>query len=477
MNVRFRAIVSDIADRIHRGGQPPGTRLPTERALAAQLGVNRSTVAAAYAELEAVGLVERRQGSGTFVRGDLWGVAPDWPHYITDGAFQPTAPLLQRIRTARRAPGSIDLSEGVVSPDLLPRAAIQDLVRSLTVPPDLGYPDPLGDLRLREAIARLHQREHGISVDPEAILVTTGGQQALYLITRALLSPGDAIAIEQPSYYYSLSVFQSAGIRLLPLPVDTQGVNPEVVQTLYQRHRLRLVLLNPTFQNPTTTTLSTARREQLLSLCRRLNLPVVEDDAYGALALDGPVPPPLKAMDRDGRVLYLGTLSKVIAPALRLGWLTGPKPVIDRLADVKLQIDFGMNSLAQWVAAGLLDSPAWVDHAAVLRASLKARRDHLARELESVIGSTMTFRVPNGGLHLWVNWNHPGDDRRRLEAAIQAGVIIAPGWLYGAPDGWVRLTYARVNEATAAEAVRRLSTLGKSAPEPNARRHRSPQPT
>lgn len=459
MTVRFRALVAELADRINRGDLPPGARLPTERALAAARGLNRSTVAAAYAELAAAGLVERRQGSGTYVRGDLWGVAPDWPRYLEGGAFQPTRPLLQRIRAARRLPGVIDLSEGVASPDLLPRAAIQERVRALAVPADLGYPDPLGEPRLRAAIARLHQREHGLAVDPDTILVTAGGQQALYLITRALLAPGDAIAIEQPSYYYSLTLFQSAGIRLLPLPVDGAGVVPGAIRTLYRRHRIRLVLLNPTFQNPTGTVLGAERREQVLAVCRSLGLPVVEDDAYGPLWLDAPPPPPLKALDREGRVLYLGTLSKVGAPALRLGWLLGPRPVIERLADVRQQIDFGMSPVAQWLAADLLDAPAWGEHLAHLRRALRARRDHFVRALGERHGGVATFTPPTGGLHLWARWHGPGDDRQRLEAAVQAGVLVAPGTLYGAPDGYLRFTYGRVDAAAAAAALQRLGAL------------------
>ncbi|HYG57277.1 MAG TPA: PLP-dependent aminotransferase family protein [Symbiobacteriaceae bacterium] len=459
MRVRFRAIVADLADQIHRGALPPGTRLPTERALATELGVNRSTVTEAFAELEAHGLVERRQGSGTFVRGDLWGVAPDWQRYINGGAFHPTAPLLQRIRAARRNPGIVDLSAGVADPALLPTALVQELVQSLTVP-DLGYPHPMGELRLREAITHLLQHEHGITADPESILITTGAQQALYLITRALLSPGDAVGIEQPSYCYSLSLFQSAGVRLLPLPVDQDGVDPGLLQSLYQRNRLRMVLVNPTCQNPTGTVLPEPRRRQLLAVCRSLNIPVVEDDTYGLLHLDGAAPPPLKALDREGRVLYLGTLSKTTAPGLRLGWLTGPKPVIERLADVKQQMDIGTNALAQWVAAELLESAGWRSHLAAMRAELKRRRDHFAARLQTIFGDGMGFRLPVGGLNLWARWDHPGDDRQRLEAAIQAGVLVAPGRLYGAQDGWVRLTFALVGRAATDEALQRLRKAG-----------------
>jgi DNA-binding transcriptional MocR family regulator len=458
VTVRFRGIVTDIAEQIHTGRLAVGARLPTERTLAEQLGVNRSTVAVAYAELEAIGLVERRQGSGTYVRGDMWGVTPDWPRYIAEGAFHPTAPLLQRIRAARREPGMIDLSEGIPGPALLPRTALVEQLHSLALPDDLGYPDPLGEPRLREAIARLHEREHGLRVDPASILVTTGGQQALYLITRGLLRPGDAVGIERPSYYYSLALFQSAGVRILPLPVDEQGVQPQAIRALHERHRLRMVLLNPTFQNPTGTVLPTARREEILSICRSLSLPLVEDDAYGLLSPDGPTPPPFKALDRDDRVLYVSTLSKTVAPALRLGWIAGPLPVIDRLADVKRQIDNGLNSPVQHLAAAFLDSPAWGEHLAQLRLQLGQRRDHLLAALQEHLGHLLTVERPAGGLNLWARFKQPGDDLHRLEAAIAAGVVVAPGRLYGAPDGHVRFTHALVDGPAATEAVRRLLT-------------------
>jgi DNA-binding transcriptional MocR family regulator len=253
------------------------------------------------------------------------------------------------------------------------------VLRGLPLPPELGYPDPFGEPPLREAIAADYRRHHGLAVDPDTILVTTGGQQAVYLIARALLKPGDAIAIEQPSYYYSLPLFQSAGIRLLPVPVDEAGLDPDAVGALFGRHRPRLLLLTPTYQNPTTTTLPLARRERLLAVCRDLNLPIVEDDGYGRLALNGPPPPALLALDRESRVIQIGTLSKTIAPGLRVGWTVGPKPVIDRLADVRQQIDFGMSTVPQLLVAAFLASDAWPRHLDRLRAALRARTRRGAR--------------------------------------------------------------------------------------------------
>lgn len=451
----FRAIVADFTDRISRGELPPGTRLPAERALAAELGVNRSTVVAAYAELHADGLVERRQGSGTTVRGDLWGVAPDWPRYVAGSAFQPTGALMQRLEAARLIPGMLDLSQDTVGPDLMPRRVLEELLRTLEAPSDLGYPDRLGDRHLRETIAHRFAGQHGGAVDPDTILVTAGAQQALYLITRALLSPGDAVAIERPSYFYEQSLFQSAGVRLLPLPMDDEGVDPRALRTLSEHYRIRLVLVIPNYQNPTTTTLSAARRKALLATCRSLNIPVVEDDVNGELILEGTRQISLKAMDGEARVIHLGTLSQTAGPGLRIGWVIAPKPVVDHLASVKHQVDYGTSWIAQSLAARLLASAAWEHYLDDLRLTLRVRRDTFVEQLE-VLGPNLDFQVPGGGMDLWVRWSGPGDDRQRLEAAVRAGVLFAPGRIFGAPDGYLRLTFAWANETTAVEAMRRL---------------------
>jgi DNA-binding transcriptional MocR family regulator len=380
-SVRYREIVADFAARIHRGDLPPGTRLPPERQLALQLGVHRSTVTVAYDELAADGLVDRRRGSGTTVRGDLWGVAPDWARYLAEGNFGPTAPFTERIAAARRIPGVIDLVEGMIGPDLFPREALDRATRALSVP----RRDALSRPARRGTPARDHRpavrRGPRLDLDPERILITTGGQQAVYLIARALLRPGDAIGIEQPSYYYSLPFFQAIGARLVPLPVDELGVQPGALAAAYNRYRLRLILVTPTYQNPTTTTLPIERRQELLALCRELNLPIVEDDGYRQLALDGPPPASLLALDRESRVIHLSTLSKTIAPGIRIGWTVAPGPVIARLAEIRRQIDFGMSPIAQWVVADLLDRSDWAAHLARLRAALRVRRDRFASDL------------------------------------------------------------------------------------------------
>ena len=433
------ALVRWLATEIHGGTRLPGSRLPPERTLAAQLGVHRSTVALAYDELRALGLVRRRQGSGTYVSEDLWGLTPDWNRYLAEGGFRPTSPLLQRMREIRLSPGIVDLTQSTLGPDLwpqLPLAPLESLMPSL-----LGYGDPFGHPALRRAIAAQYLRDYGLAVEPEAVLVTHGAQHALYLVARALLRPGDAVALEHPSLYYSLALLQSAGVRMLPLAMDADGIVPDALAKVIERHRPAMVWLNPTYHNPTATTLSLPRRREVLDICRRWNVPVLEDDAYGNLGVDSDPPPPLKVLDEGQRVIHVSTLSKIVAPGLRIGWILAPKPLLQRLADVRGQIDIGDADLVQVLAASFLDSAAWPRHRAAVRGALRQRRDALAAFAEARMSDDLTVTLPRGGLFAWLSWRRPDTDQARLERAAAAGVVYAPGRIYGMPDGYGRINY------------------------------------
>jgi len=441
-------IVGWLAREIYAGVFPPDSRLPAERRLAAQLGVHRSTVALAYDELAARGLVDRRQGSGTYVHGDLWGLTPDWTRYLGSGGFRPSEALVQRVREARRQPFVIDLTQADLGPDFWPALT---MAADALGPLDWGYGHPFGLLRLRTAIAERFTDAYGRPWDPDAVLVTHGAQQALYLVARALLRPGDAVAMEQPSFYYSLTLFQSIGVRLIPVPMDDAGIVPDALDAAIRQHRPAMVWLNPTFHNPTTTTLPEARRREVLAICRRWNLPVVEDDAYGALSLDRNPPLPLKVLDDTQRVIYVGTLSKMGAPGLRVGWVLAPRPILERLADVRSQLDGGPDALTQGAAAALLETTAWSRQRARVREGLYARRAWLQSVAGELAGRGLRVTVPSGGLFAWIRWAAARPDRVRLEAAIAQGVVYVPGRVYGAPDGFGRINYV----TPAPEALRR----------------------
>ncbi|GMA49953.1 hypothetical protein GCM10025857_13100 [Alicyclobacillus contaminans] len=296
------------------------------------------------------------------------------------------------------------------------------------------------------------------------ILITAGSQQGLHLVTQSLLRPGDAVALEKPSYAYSLPLFASAGVRMFPLPVDEDGLVPDEVMALHRRHRIRMVFVTPTHQNPTGTLLTPERRRRLIDICADLRIPIVEDDAHGALTLDGnpPPPPPLAAMaGADQQVIYLGTLSKTFAPGLRVGWMTGPTTVIDRIAGVREQMDFGISGITQAIAEQVLATGIWAENVRRLRSELTKRRNIMVDCLHRYFGDDLTFTIPQGSYHIWGKMKHPVRDRDLAERAIRSGVVIAPGSVYGAGPGYVRLTYASSPEADIEEGIRRLHRAWK----------------
>lgn len=183
-----------------------------------------------------------------------------------------------------------------------------------------------------------------------------------------MLKPGDAIAIEDPSYHYNLQLFKSAGIQIYPLPV---AQDPEALQSLYKKHRIKMILLNPDFQNPTGSLMSVKKREAILEISSTLGIPVVEDDPYSLTAFTEEKLPTLKSLDKNGNVLYISSLSKIVASGLRIGWIIGPTSVIERLSDAKQQIDFGHASFIQWIANDFLESENFDFHI-----------NHLIKELE-----------------------------------------------------------------------------------------------
>ncbi|MFD0678608.1 MULTISPECIES: MocR-like pyridoxine biosynthesis transcription factor PdxR [unclassified Paenibacillus] len=444
----YQQIADDIERRISYGEFPPGSLLPSERKLAEQLEVNRSTIILAFGELRALGIIESRSGSGTRVSKFKWGATPkhtpNWHRYAEGGSFLPNLPFLRRIREALQQDKSlIDFASGELAPDLAPIEEINILMSENNYTSYLGYDNPQGYLMLRQQLVSYLSQYRDIQTTESSILITSGSQQSLYLITQCLLSPGDAVAIEDPSYCYSLPMFQSAGLRLFRLPVDHKGVRPEEIRSLYKKHRIKMVFLNPNFQNPTGALLDAKRRIELLDVASELGLPIVEDDPFSLTAYDGSAPQPLKAIDPIGSVLYIGSFSKIAASGLRVGWMVAPHSVVDRLADARQQMDFGLSVVPQKVAAQFISSPYFQPHLDRLRMHLLYKRDLLIEALQSELAELVRFTVPQGGLHLWCKIIPDVNDNKLLEEAIRRGVIFVPGSVYGSDSGYVRFTFAR----------------------------------
>ncbi|MDQ0252880.1 DNA-binding transcriptional MocR family regulator [Evansella vedderi] len=459
----YKQIAEFIEKGISSGQFSPDHPLPPERTLAEKLSVNRSTIVAAYEELQSIGVVERKKGSGTWISTDIWGIShkriPNWGRYVEHGSFVPNIPVVQRIRTETQRNNLINLASGELAPDLFPAEQFRTIFSEQPFEGHLGYDHPQGNERLRETIGNHVKVYKNIEISPDNILITSGAQQALHLIVQCLLKPGDTVAIEDPSYCYSLPLFQSAGLRTLLLPIDKEGVNPEDIVTLHQKHRIRMLFLNPDHQNPTGTKLSLSRRKKILDLSGEFGIPIIEDDPYSLTSFNGEIGPNLKSMDLNGNVVYISSLSKVVASGLRIGWIIGPKKVIERLADAKQQVDFGHSVFPQWVANEFLGSPQFGTHITMLRQRLEERRDQLISSLHHFLGDKTEFSVPAGGIHFWCKIKQPVNEYHLLEESIKQGVAFVPGNVLGTKQGYVRFTFGRGDIPSIQEGISRFAEV------------------
>lgn len=443
----YKQISEFIEGEITLGNYPPNSFLPSERELAKLFSVNRSTIVAAYDELQASGLVHRAKGSGTKVNSDNWGLInkriPNWNKYVAEGSFLPNFPIVQRLRQQTQDNDFINLVSGELSSDLFPTENLQQIMSSSRFNESLGYAHPQGNEFLRNAISNHVKKYRSIATSPSSILITSGAQQAIHLIVQGLLKPGDSIAIEDPSYCFSLPLFRSAGLKIHYLPVGEKGIDPEDLLTLHSKHRIRMVFVNPDYQNPTGTVLSKSRRKYLLELSAKLGIPVIEDDPYSLTAYNGEINPTLKSMDENGNVLYISSLSKIVASGLRIGWIIGPRPVIERLADIKQQVDFGHSVFPQWIAGTFLSSDEFDTHIKMLRIKLEQRKNLLVTSLNKSLGDEIKLIKPKGGIHMWCKLNTISDSNLLIETALTKGVAFGPGNIFGTRKEFIRFTYGR----------------------------------
>lgn len=462
----YRQIAKYIENGIEDGSFSEELPLPSERALAMELEVNRSTVVSAYDELEANGFIERKQGSGTMISRNIWGITkkriPSWSRYIEAGSFLPNLPVTQRIRKETEEQNLINLASGELSEDLFPIQSFREILANRPFHGRLGYDHPLGNATLRETIANHVKKYRSIETNSASILITSGAQQALHLIVQCLLKPGDSVAIEDPSYSYSLPIFKSAGLKLHLLPMDKDGMNPDDLLALHKNNRIRMIFLNPTFHNPTGSMLQMERRKRVLELSSEYRIPVIEDDPYSLTHYLGKEITSLKSLDTNGNVLYISSLSKIVASGLRIGWIIGPKSVVERLADAKQQIDFGHGTFSQWIANEFLESDDFHSHITFLREQLQKRRNQMVHSLQSYLKDEVHFDIPNGGIHLWCKIQRQVNESQLLEEAIKSGVVYVPGSTLGSMKGYVRFTFARENEDTIDEGIERFANALRS---------------
>ena len=466
------AIVEVFANAIAAGELGPGEKLPPTRQLAELSGVNHLTAARAYRQLAERGLVSSKVGSGTFVRSAAAASARGpgrvqdsiaWQRYVLP-EFEETYGdrILSEMHSHVQTEGLIPLSVGYPSERIFPveemRAATEAVMREQ---PEraLQYSDVRGTRELAEQVAAL-SAARGEDEDVDDIVITSGATQGLTLAMRAILSPGDVVACEDPSFMSVIRAIRSAGAKVMPVPVDADGLDVDALEALLARTEIRALAIQPRLHNPTGRDLSPERRERLLELVRRHGFFIVEDGIYGELRMDGDERSSLRA-EAPAHAIYTDSLSKTVGGGLRAGWIIASGPVLERIVAEKRSDDIHSPVLNQLVAAEYLAQghyPAQLE-----RARRHYRRGRTALEESSArhLGRVAHYLEPMGGGHIWLNLDASVSERDLVDEAWRQGVAYTPGGamsLARTQDLSLRLSFCFLEPDEMDEGVRRLAS-------------------
>jgi DNA-binding transcriptional MocR family regulator len=426
-----------IVNAVRQGVLAPGVRVPSERSLADALQVSRTTVVAAYDVLRDGRWLESHRGSGTRVspRSPVVSAARHAAHASALAGIS-----LLTVLNAHEEAGTINFALGTpaplesLSPDLftLPADEHASLLR------DWHY-HPLGLPVLRRAIAQ-ECTQLGLATDADEVLVTNGAQQAIALCASLCLQRGDSVLVEDPTYFGALDVCRTIGARISGLPVGEEGVSPSAIRDRVAATGARLIYLMPTFQNPTGSVMPESGRREIGKIVAETGVPLIDDRTMADLMMEGSPPLPLAACAPKATVFTIGSLSKLVWPGLRIGWVRAAPPMIQRLVRLKTAMDLGSPLFTQAIGARVVG--AMNEARALRRRELKPRRDVLASLLRKELPE-WEFRVPTGGLFFWTRL--PGADAREFaQVAFRHGIVTLPGTVMSPAEehvGFLRLPF------------------------------------
>ena len=547
----YARITTGIRKAILSGQLADNSRLPTNRELAGLLKIDRSTVSRAYLELSQSGFIDSHVGRGTFVRPlaqraaatraserttteqqstkqntePLSGSALNWSDKFSESS-RTSLDLISRQPAGTSQRDMISFAGGIPTEEFYPNDQFQRIVSQLLKSEHaaqmFGYSAADGSPYLRAQVKR-HLQSHGIECGDDELLIVSGSQQGIDLVTNVLVDPGDLVVLEDPSYFWAICNFRARQARCLPVSMDDDGIRLDLLESYLARQKAKLLYVMPSFQNPTGATMSLARRMALIELAKKYQVPILEDNFVGDLVYSDTPLPPLRALP-GGKdvVIHQGTFSKALCPGLRLGWLVAPPEVTARLLLAKRTSDLSTNSIAQIILAKYLEEGLYSKHLEHVRLCYRSRRDAmltaLSRHLSGNVSSDfsdgsvsrnflngdgakfddsakfddgakfgesakfddgakfgesakfddsakLTWSNPDGGLFIWAKLPKGLSAREFLTFAEMQGVSFSPGdmfFLNGGHSEYFRLCFIQTEESLIEEGIQRLARAMRS---------------
>ncbi|GAB3541354.1 PLP-dependent aminotransferase family protein [Noviherbaspirillum agri] len=467
----YRQVADHYLSAIRLGMLPQGERMPSVRAMMRLHDVSLSTALQACRQLESEGWLEARPRSGYFVRHpkrlDILPVEepnlalrPDPARYVGIHAR-----VSEFIAQGRRHPVQFNLSGARAAPDLYPSEQLRNAaIRALRRKPDLlvSAGAPGGNATFRSVLSR-RAMASGLVVSPDDVTITHGCIEALNLALRAVAAPGDTIAVESPTFYGLLQILESLGLRALEIPTSSgTGISVDALELALQAYaNIKAVVVVPHLQNPLGSIMPDAHKQRLVQLCERHGIALIEDDTYSELA-DGAAPlTALKAWDRSGNVIYCASLHKILAPGMRLGWMSAGRWHV-RVEMLKYAQTRDNEEWPQIAAAEYMASPDYERHLRRLRSALRVQRERMAEAIATYFPLGTRLSIPAGGLTLWIELPEKLPATQVFDAAIREGILIAPGAMFSNSsrfDHFMRVSCGWHYTDALDDAVRRLGLI------------------
>lgn len=469
----FLQIAAGLSDHIRRGTIAAGARLPGTRSMSESLGLHRKTVIAAYEELLAQGWLETRQSQGTFVSRKLPLIRPhalkETPAELpANGLAQPGfrfSPDPQLRLPVLKGTNALAFNDGFPDVRIAPWDALSRAYRTVLRQGFrknlLFYSDIMGEPSFRSEMTEYLRDSRGLPINIDNVLITRGTMMSIYLAVQCIVQPGETVVVGEVSYASCNLIMRQSGAKMLTVPVDEYGIDVEAIGEICRKTEVRMVYVTPHHQHPTTVIMPAERRLRLLQLARTYGFCILEDDYDFDFHYNSNPILPLAAADTGGNVLYVGSLSKVFSPALRVGYITGPAVVIEAMANLRRIIDRQGDNLLEAAVALLFKEGEMRRHLKKAQKVYHRRRDLFCDLLKTELGDVIDFAKPTGGLAVWAKFD-PACSLPDLAPKVrEKGLWISNGVHYGPDLNATRLGFAAVNEEEIEKGMRILKQAVK----------------